>query len=159
MIDCWLAGLPAWLPTLPIALQALVCAAHVAPWRDFFALCARRQFSLLARDTELLQGRLFQVWGGTHCSAHRTLQRQGREAPIRCRLRSNAGGQLLCCAGKRRAPPLLPACLCLQVVLAGVVVGTLFLQIDLTMDESRKFLGVSFTSGEMCVLSGTAAHC
>jgi hypothetical protein len=42
-------------------LQTLVFAADVVPWREFFALCARRQFSLLARDSELLQGRLFQV--------------------------------------------------------------------------------------------------
>ena len=37
---------------------------------------------------------------------------------------------------------------CLQVMLAGVIVGTLVLQIDVTLDDSTKFLGVSFTSGE-----------
>lgn len=33
----------------------------VAPWWTFFLLCARRQFKLLGRDTELLQGRLMQA--------------------------------------------------------------------------------------------------
>ena len=43
----------------------------VAPWWTFFLLCARRQFKLLGRDTELLQGRLMQArrlwigWAGS----------------------------------------------------------------------------------------------
>ena len=65
----------------------------MAPWHAFFFLCARRQFKLLGRDTELLHGRL------------------------------------------------------VQVVLAGFVVGTLFLQIEPSVNNSTKFLGVSFTSG------------
>lgn len=48
----------------PAALQALVHAADVAPWTTFYMLCTRRQFKLLGRDMELLQGRVMQVgWG------------------------------------------------------------------------------------------------
>lgn len=43
------------------SLQALVQPEDVAPWWTFFLLCARRQFKLLGRDTELLQGRLMQA--------------------------------------------------------------------------------------------------
>ena len=43
------------------ALQALVEAADVAPWYTFFVLCVMRQFKLLGRDMELLQGRILQV--------------------------------------------------------------------------------------------------
>lgn len=39
----------------------------------------------------------------------------------------------------------------LQVLLAGFVVGTLFLQIDVTLDGTSQFLGVCFSSGD-CLL-------
>ncbi|PSC75525.1 pleiotropic drug resistance 5-like isoform A [Micractinium conductrix] len=75
--------------------KALVQESDVAPWWSFFALCTRRQFKLLLRDQELLQGRLF------------------------------------------------------QVVLAGFVVGTLFVQIPVELASSSKFLGAMFTSVAM----------
>lgn len=76
--------------------RALVQPEDVAPWWTFFLLCARRQFKLLGRDTELLQGRL------------------------------------------------------MQVVLAGFIVGTLFLQIPVDMETgATKFIGVCFMSVAM----------
>ncbi|KAL4448626.1 hypothetical protein ABPG75_005845 [Micractinium tetrahymenae] len=75
--------------------KTLVHASDVGPWAAFFCLCVRRQFKLLGRDTELLQGRL------------------------------------------------------VQVVLVGVIVGTLFLQLAPTIANGSKFLGVGFMSVAM----------
>ena len=67
----WVRLLPGPVPRrlpavacLPAFLQTLVVEADVAPWQTFFLLCARRQFKLLGRDAELLQGRLMQVRQG-----------------------------------------------------------------------------------------------
>lgn len=39
----------------------LAVAEDASPWSTFFRLCLDRQTTLLWRDTELLQGRIFQV--------------------------------------------------------------------------------------------------
>lgn len=45
-------------------MQTLVQEGDVAPWTTFYMLCTRRQFKLLGRDMELLQGRVIQVRRG-----------------------------------------------------------------------------------------------
>jgi len=56
-------------PWLPTTRQTLVQDSDVGPWTAFFSLCVRRQFKLLGRDMELLQGRLAQASGGASCLA------------------------------------------------------------------------------------------